>query len=290
MRVLPLLFFLLLPASGDTGLRAKIAADAAKARGRVGVACSLPGIALDCNYNENARLPMQSVYKFPIAMAVLDAVERGKLQLDGEVQFLPTDLISPGQGSPLRDAHPRANVNVKIKELLRLAVSESDGVASDILLRVLGGPKAADEYVRSLGIEGIYIRDAEKTLGRDVQAQYRNFAEPAAMISLLRRLADHSPLSEEHTKLLEQWMTESPTGPKRLKGLLPAGTPVAHKTGTSGRNAGITHATNDVGLITLPDGRRLAAAVFVTDSPESEAIREGVIAQITKDIWDAANH
>jgi len=277
-----------LPASAGSGLQAKIAADAAKARGRVGVACSLPGVILDCNYNADARLPMQSVYKFPIAMAVLDAVERGKLPLDGEVQFLPTDLISPGQGSPLRDAHPRANVNVKIRELLRLAVSESDGVASDILLRVLGGPKVADEYVRSLGIEGIYIRDSEKTLGRDVKAQYRNFAEPAAMVALLRKLADHSPLTAEHTKLLEQWMTESPTGPKRLKGLLPAGTVVTHKTGTSGQDAGITHATNDVGLITLPDGRRLAVAVFVTDSPESQAAREGVIAQIAKEIWDAA--
>jgi len=140
-----------------------------------------------------------------------------------------------------------------------------------------------------LGIEGIRIRDTEKTIGRDVKTQYRNFAEPAALVLLLRRLADHSPLTPEHTKLLEQWMTETQTGQHRLKGVLPVGTPVAHKTGTSGQDAGITHATNDVGLVTLPDGRRLAIAVLVADSPESEAIREGVIAQIAKDVWDAAN-
>ena len=139
MRTLILFLSVLLPASGGDGLQAKIAADTAKARGRVGVACSLPGVALDCNYNADVHLPMQSVYKFPIAMAVLDAVEHGKLQLDGEVRFLRTDLISPGQHSPLRDAHPRANVNVSVRELLRLAVAESDGVASDILLRVLAG-------------------------------------------------------------------------------------------------------------------------------------------------------
>lgn len=283
------LFFLcwLLSYSGETGLRARIAADAAKARGRVGVACALPGVALECDFNSKAQLPMQSVYKFPIAMAVFDAIERGKLDLDAEVWFLPSDLISPGQGSPLRDAHPNANVKVSVRELLRLAVSDSDGVASDILLRILGGPEVADAYVRSLGIAGIAIRDTEKSLGRELGAQYRNYAEPVALVQLLRRLADQSPLTPEHTKLLEQWMTEATPGPRRLKGLLPAGTAVAHKTGTSGTDGGVTHATNDIGLITLPDGRRLAVAVLVADSPETVAVRERVIAEIAKKIWDA---
>ena len=75
-------------------------------------------------------------------------------------------------------------------------------------------------------------------------------------------------------------MTESKPGQKRLKGLLPAGTAVAHKTGTSGTVKGVTAATNDIGIITLPNGKRLAIAVFVADSPADEATREGVIAKI----------
>ena len=81
-------------------------------------------------------------------------------------------------------------------------------------------------------------------------------------------------------------MIESPTGPKRLKGLLPAGTIVAHKTGTSGTFKGITAATNDIGIITLPNGRHLAIAVFVSDSPANEATREETIAKIAKAVWD----
>src|SRR5689334_6509111 len=154
-----------LPVLGQNTVRERIAQYAAAAGGRVGVACSLPGVKLDCNLNGNARLPMQSVYKLPIAMAIFKAIENGKLALDRKVRFLPSDIISPGQHSPLRDAHPRANVDVPLEELLRLAVSESDGVASDILLRVIGGPAVADGYVRSLGITGIRIRDTEKTLG-----------------------------------------------------------------------------------------------------------------------------
>jgi beta-lactamase class A len=81
-------------------------------------------------------------------------------------------------------------------------------------------------------------------------------------------------------------MTESTPGARRLKGLLPVGANVAHKTGTSGIENGITAATNDIGIITLPNGRHLAIAVFVADSPADEATREGVIAKIAKAVWE----
>ena len=232
---------------------------------------------------------MQSVYKLPIAMATLHAVEAGRLNLADKVAFLPSDMISPGQHSPLRQQYPAAGVQVPLARLLQLAVSESDGIASDILLRTLNGPSKVDAYVRSLGIQGIRIADFEKTIGADVHAQYRNYAEAAALVLLLRRLADDSPLNAQHTQQLLTWMTQTGTGEHRLKGLLPPGTVVAHKTGTSGEDRGITHATNDAGLITMADGRKLAIAVLIADSPSPEKTREAVIAQVSREIWQAAN-
>ncbi len=82
-------------------------------------------------------------------------------------------------------------------------------------------------------------------------------------------------------------MTQTPTGLKRIKGLLPTGTVVAHKTGTSRTVNGRTAATNDVGLITLPNGRHLAVAVFVSDSRADDATREEVIARVARAAWDA---
>ena len=81
-------------------------------------------------------------------------------------------------------------------------------------------------------------------------------------------------------------MTETTTGPKRIKGLLPDGTVVAHKTGTSSTVNGMTAATNDVGLVTLPRGQHLAIAVFVSDSTADSAIREEVIAKVTRAAWE----
>jgi beta-lactamase class A len=260
----------------------------AQAHGRVGVACSLPGRTLDCNLHAADSFPMQSVYKLPIVMAALHAVEQGRFRLDQNIRFLPSDLISPDQYSPLRDAHPHGIADVPMSELMRLAVQESDGVASDILLRVLGGPASADAYVRTLGIDGIHIVDTEQTLGREVKLEDRDSAQPRALVALLRRLADRSPLSPDHTQLLLGWMAASHTGDKRIKALLPSGSVVAGKTGTSGTGRNFTNATNDIALITLPNGQRLAIAILVADSSAPSAVREHVLAEIARAVYAAA--
>lgn len=86
-------------------------------------------------------------------------------------------------------------------------------------------------------------------------------------------------------------MTETSTGPNRLKGLLPKDAVVAHKTGTSPTNDDkLTPATNDVGIIVLPNGKHLAIAVLVCNSKADEATRDKVIAQIAKAAWDTYGH
>jgi beta-lactamase class A len=266
-------------------LRQQIRTIAADAQGKVSVACSLPGSSLDCDLNPKAHPPMQSVFKLPLALAVLHQVEQGKLSLDQSVRFLPEDRILPHAYSPLQDKYPEAAVDVPMRELLRLAVSFSDNVAADILLRIAGGPSAVNGYIASLGIAGFHLQDGEHALHREVVLQYRNWFEPAGAVQLLRRISDNSPLTPQHTDLLLTWMESSRT--VRLKGDLPDGTRVAHKSGTSDVDNGVAHATNDIGLITLPDGRRLAIAVFVTDSTADEATREKVIARIGRAAYDA---
>jgi beta-lactamase class A len=283
-------FTLALSLSAHAQLSAELARIGARAHGRVGVACVLPGKSLDCSLHAADAFPMQSVYKMPIAMTMLHAIEQGRFTLDQKVRFLPSDRISPDQYSQLQQEHPQANIDVPVEDLLRLAVSNSDGVASDMLLRALGGPPVADAYVRGIGIRGVHIIDTEQALGRNDKLEDRNSAEPRALAALLRLLVDRSPLTPEHTQLLLGWMTASRTGDHRILALLPPGTVVAGKTGTSGSARAFTNATNDVGLITLPDGRRLAIAILVADAAAPEAVRERVIAEIANAVYDAATH
>jgi beta-lactamase class A len=276
------------PAGAQRSLHTQIARIAAQAHGRVGVACSLPGQKLDCDLNPDEHLPMQSVYKLPIAVTMLHEVEQGRFTLDQNLHFLPTDIGSPTEYSPLKDAHPHGGVEIPVQELLRGMIEQSDNVACDILLRTLGGPAAVDRSLRAMGFAGIHIADYEKTVDRNEHLQYRNAASPRSLVFLLRRLAERSPLSPEHTQLLLGWMTATHTGDTRIRAELPPGTVVADKTGSAGQNRPRMNATNDIALITLPDGRKLAVAVLVADARAPFPVRERVIAQIAKAIDTAA--
>ena len=274
-------------AFAQPSLQQKIRSIAAEAQGKVAMACALPGSALNCDFNADSHPPMQSVFKLPLAVAVLHQVEAGSLSLDQQIRFLPEDRILPHAYSPLQDKYPNANADVTVRELLRLTVALSDNVAADMLLRISGGPAAVNEYVASLEIQGFHLQDGEHELHREMLAQYRNWFEPRGAVQLLRLISDQSPLTKADTELLLGWMEET-TKTARLKADLPQGTVVAHKAGTSDVDDGVAHATNDIGLIFLPDERRLAIAVFVTDSRADEATREKVIAKLGRAVYDAA--
>lgn len=251
---------------------------AAPAQGQVGV------VAVDLRsgrrreLNANVVFPTQSVFKLPIAIAVLQDVDARKLALNQAVALGAADA-RPGVASTF--AVPSTHA---LSELLQAMVVNSDNSACDKLLALLGGPKVVDERVRALGVRGIEIRFSE----REMHAGPDNTATPAAMVELLGKLARHQlGLSPASATLLDGLLTRVATGPRRLKGGLPAGTVVAHKTGTSATRDGVTDATNDVGLVTLPDGSRMAIAVFVHASRADERTREETIARLCRACYDA---
>lgn len=267
-------------------LRAHMEEIARETGGPVGAAALIIEGGEVVSFNGTQRFPMQSVYKMPIGMAVLHAVDEGRLKLTRKIFVRPEDLVPERLHSPLRDANPRG-VELTLRELLRLMISESDGTASDVLLGIAGGPEKVTEYLRGLGVEGVMVATTERAMAQgDEQVQYSNWATPESMLVLLRALHEGRGLSRTSRRLLLDFMLKSTPGPRRLKGMLPAGTLVAHKTGTSGTIEGLTRATNDVGLVTLPDGRHMAVAVFVSDTKADADVREGVIAKIARAAWD----
>jgi beta-lactamase class A len=289
-RCLPLVLLAALPLAlpAQTKLHDQIVSIAAQAHGQVAVSCVVPGKALNCGLNPSELLPMMSVYKLPIAVAVLHAVEVGHLSLSQTLHFVPSALIAPSGYSPLRDQHPHGAVDDTVEDLLRRSIVDSDNVASDVLLRAIGGPAAAENYLGSITLYGIHIRDYEGDQDRNLRLLYRNVGEARSLVALLYRLTGPSPLNPAHTRLLLGWMAASHTGDQRLGALLPPGTVVAGKTGTAGQNRTTLNVTNDVGLIALPGGRRLAIAVLIADSSAPYAVRQRVIAEIARAIYDAA--
>jgi len=271
--------------SANKELQNQIEQIASAAKGHVGVAAVVLETGETVSLNSHDHFPMQSVYKLPIGMAVMKQVDAGKIKLEQKVRVTKSDFVRAGQHSPIRDKNPNG-AELTVSELMGWMLLESDGTASDVLMKLVGGPEAVQAYLNELKITEWIVLNSEKEIGQDWQTQYRNWATPEAAVALLRSLHERRGLSESSQTLLLKLMTESTPGAKRQKGLLPAGTVVAHKTGTSGTRNGITAATNDIGLITLPNGQHLAIAVFVSDSPVDEAKREAVIARVAKAAWD----
>jgi beta-lactamase class A len=270
----------------STDLRSQIATIAKSSKGIVGVSILGFEDRDTLSYNGSARLVLQSVMKFPIALTVLHLVDSGKLSLTQMIHIKKKDL--PRTYSPLRDKYPDGNVDVSVSDLLAYMVSKSDNDACDILLKQIEGPKTVQNYMLHLGIRGIAIRASEADQASSWELQYTNWSKPIETTLLLDKFYKGEILSKANTDFLYKLLTASTNFPARLKGLLPAGTIVAHKTGTSGTNAaGLSPATNDIGIITLPNGKHLIISVFVCNSTDDEATRDGIIAKISKAAWDA---
>jgi len=282
--VLPLILTLALQATPE--LSQRFESLVRDAPGRIGARAELIETAESAGLHDEERFPMQSVYKLPIAMAVLDQVERRTLTLTQKIYIGPKDLVPSGAHSPIRDAHPQGGIEMSLQELIRAAIVDSDGTASDVLFHVGGGASRLTAYLRGIGIRNITIATTEAQMASDPMAQYRNYATPRDAVLLLRAIDAGRGVSPAARTMLLDYMTQTPVGPRRLRGLLPSGTMVAHKTGTDGTKNGLTRATNDIGIVTLPDGRHVAIALFVKDSTATAEVREGSIAKIARAAWD----
>lgn len=267
-------------------LRLKIQGIISKTDAKFGVGIKNLDTDDTLNINNGEQYPMQSVYKFPLAMAVLNQIDKGKLSLDQKIHITKNDLLS-NTWSPLSDKYPDGNVDLPLSEILCYTVSQSDNNGCDILFRLIGGTCKADSFIHSLGIKCIMIKGTEEEMHKDWNVQFTNWCKPKAMVQLLNIFYQKKVLSETSNNFLWKQMVETTTGPKRIKGLLPSETIVAHKTGSSGKNEnGLTAALNDVGIIVLPNGQHIAIAIFVSNTKADDATNEKAMAEIAKAVYD----
>lgn len=230
--------------------------------------------------NNAFQYPMQSVYKFPLALAILKQVDSGKLAADQKVHVSKEDLHLD-TWSPLAKEYPNGNVDLTVEQLLNYTVSKSDNNTCDVLFKLLGGPKEVEKQMRDWGYANIAIQttEAEMQVGGD-EAQQANWCQPFELIEMLEDFYLGKLISEKCTKILMHQMIESSNSEKRMKGLLPKKTITAHKTGSGNR------VVNDVGIITLPDGTHLALPVFICNSQEEYEAAEVLVAKISKTVYD----
>ncbi|MBP0611790.1 class A beta-lactamase, subclass A2 [Chryseobacterium sp. cx-311] len=243
------------------------------------------GESYNVDINGDKKLPMQSVFKFHIALAVLDAADNGKLSLDQPIFIKKADLLE-NTWSPIRNKYPEGNISLPLQEIIRYTVAESDNNGCDILLRLIGGTEAVQNFMDTKEISDFSIKANEEEMHRDWNVQYTNYTTTNSMNTVLKKFKEGKMVSAKSTDFLLKVMLGTKTGLNKIKEQLPAETPVAHKTGSSGKNsAGLTGAENDAGIITLPNGDQYALSIFVSDSRETEAVNCKIISDISMKVW-----
>ena len=282
--------------------------------GTLGVKVVHLGSGRSAGLNALDRFPMASVYKLPIAVAVLAKVDAGGWPLEQEVVVLPGELRRTGA----RVDAWKPGSKVPLVRLVDAMLTSSDNTACDVLLRLLGGPRAVDAWLDAHGFPGIDVSWSELTMAavasgvaplpRDGECDHacldalvakvprerraeaerafeldaRNTASPEDLARFLVALKGGRLLSGRSTETVLSMMRRNRTGDRRIRALLPKETQVWDKTGSIGRSA------NDVGLVELPGGKgTLAVVVLVKGSTKDWAARERAIAEAAKAAFDA---
>ncbi|WP_373708194.1 class A beta-lactamase, subclass A2 [Kaistella sp.] len=236
--------------------------------------------------NGNKHLPMLSVFKFHIALAVLDQVDQEKLRLDQNILIKKSELLL-NTWSPIREKYPEGNIEMPLSELIKYTVAQSDNNGCDILLRLIGGTETVQKFINSKGIKNFQIKADEEKMHQGYEFMYWNWTTTNASNTLLKKFYDGKVVSKNSTDFLMKTMLETNTGANKIVAQLPKGTWVAHKTGSSGKDEkGLTVAENDMGIITLSNGKHYALSVFVSDSMESEATNTKIVADVSKIVFD----
>lgn len=215
--------------------------------------------ALDLNSGEtvsikgNTPFPMASTVKVAVAALYLAQVDNGRRSLDDTID---------GQSA---------------RGLMRRMLVHSDNHATDILLADLGGPQAVHDWLQANGIKGLRV---DRTIAQLLHSKRdlwdrRDSSTPVAMVELLRRIYKAELIKPESRDFMLDLMAQCATGRNRMKALLP-GVPIEHKTGT------LDGLADDVGFISMPDGHRVAVAIFARGGSN----RPQTIAETARVIYD----
>ncbi len=251
----------------------------------VGVAVKIPGKEA-ITVNNEIEYPTMSVFKFHLALAVTDHLERNNLSPETTLHIQKTDFMH-NTYSPLRDKYPEADITLTLKELLYYTVSLSDNNTCDILFNYVGGTEKVDSYIRSLGIERFSIAATEKEMHTHFPSQYLNWTTPAAAVELMELFLSGSLFTPPYQDLLYTLLTETQTGLNKLKAGLPEEVILGHKTGSGIHTPeGVRVADNDLGFVILPDGRSYCIGVFVKDSKEDDETNPALIAEISRIVYE----
>jgi beta-lactamase class A len=245
--------------------------------GRLGVAILDTSTGERSNYRADARFSMCSTFKFLLAAAVLQRVDRHQETVDRVLPIPPSPLLS---NSPLTEPHVGGSMT--IGALSQAIITHSDNTAANLLLETIGGPGGITGFARSIGDSVTRLDRTELSLNEALDGDPRDTTSPTSMLSNLKAVLLDEVLSVASRNQLRQWMEASVTGLSCLRAGVPPHWRVADKTGSNG-----SHTRNDIAVIWPPGRPPIIVTAYLTQCTGPESKRDTLLANIGKLLADS---
>lgn len=244
--------------------------------GRLGVFALNTANGKQLSYHGDEYFPMCSTFKVILASAIL----KRSTQVDGlmqqRIKYQQSDLVTY---SPITERHVEDGMTVTA--LCAAAIQYSDNTASNLLMKILGGPGAVTTFARSIGDRQFRLDRWETALNSSIPGDRRDTSTPNAMASSLQQLAFGDALEPRLQLQLRVWLQGNTTGAARIRAGVPADWQVGDKTGT-----GDYGTANDIGLLWPPRRSPVVVAIYTTQGEKDAKARNDVIASAARIIVD----
>jgi beta-lactamase class A len=244
--------------------------------GRLGVFALNTANGKQLSYRADEYFPMCSTFKVILASAIL----KRSTQIDGlmqqRIKYQQSDLVTY---SPITERYVKDGMTVDA--LCAAAIQYSDNTASNLLMKILGGPGAVTTFARSIGDRQFRLDRWETALNSSIPGDRRDTSTPNAMASSLQRLAFGDALEPRLQLQLRVWLQGNTTGATRIRAGVPADWQVGDKTGS-----GDYGTANDIGLLWPPRRSPVVVAIYTTQGEKDAKARNDVIASAARIVVD----
>lgn len=217
--------------------------------GRLGVAAYDTTSKRSIGHRVDERFGMCSTCKLPLVALLFAEADAGRIDLEKRIALKQADME---QNSPI--SGPRIGGTMTVRELMRAAQTTSDNMATNLLLREIGGPAGYTAMLRATGDPVTRLDRLEPAMNFVPKGEVRDTTSPRAMALTVGRFLEGGLLSPAARDELVAWMVDTQTGQKRLRAGLPQAWKAGDKTGT-GNGKGMAAKYNDVAAVWPGQGR-----------------------------------
>jgi beta-lactamase class A len=242
----------------------------AAAQGRLGVCILDTAAGQSYGHRADERFMMLSSFKLLACALVLHRVDAGLESMQRRMAYTARDLVP---WSPITEKHVDQG-GMSLSQLCEATLTTSDNTAANLILASYGGPTALTAYARQLGDAITRLDRTEPGLNVKTADGLMDTTTPRAMLDTLHKLLLGDALRAPSRSLLQQWLSASTTGTRRLKAGLPADWRIGEKTGTNDTDA------NDIGIVWPPGRPPVLVTAYLADSRASPQAREATLAQV----------